>query len=68
MYCINVIFQFYPVSTVLAAIATMSTIHYAIPEEAQAFAQKLLAGAGLPADEAALMAKCLVLADVRGVV
>lgn len=46
----------------------MSAVHYAIPEEAQAFAQKLLVGAGLPIEEAGLMAKCLVLADIRGVV
>lgn len=46
----------------------MSTSHFADPEEAQAFALKLLVEAGLPTDDAELMAKCLVLADVRGVV
>lgn len=58
----------FPIFAVPIATTTMPAIHYAIPEEAQVFAQRLLVGAGLPIDEAGLMAKCLVLADIRGVV
>lgn len=47
----------------------MANAYYAHPAEAEAFAAALLhAGAGLPEDEAQLMAKCLVQADIRGVV
>lgn len=42
--------------------------YYAKPSEAQDFAAQLLLKAGLPQEHADLMAKCLVQADVRGVV
>lgn len=42
--------------------------YYARPSEAQDFAAQLLLKAGLPQEHADLMAKCLVQADVRGVV
>lgn len=44
------------------------TRYYAKPAEATEFATALLAKAGLPEDHASLMAKCLVQADIRGVV
>lgn len=42
--------------------------YFAKPTEASRFAKVLLEKAGLPEDEAALMADCLVQADTRGVV
>lgn len=42
--------------------------YYAKPSEAQDFAAQLLLKAGLPQEHADLMARCLVQADVRGVV
>lgn len=42
--------------------------YYVKPSEAQDFAAQLLLKAGLPQEHADLMAKCLVQADVRGVV
>jgi LDH2 family malate/lactate/ureidoglycolate dehydrogenase len=47
----------------------MAITYYADPAEAENFAAALLrVGGGLPQDEAQLMAKCLVQADLRGVV
>lgn len=45
-----------------------STRYYASPEDAEVFASIVLEKAGLPNRDAILMAKCLVEADVRGVV
>jgi hypothetical protein len=45
-----------------------ATQYYAKPGDAETFASIVLKKAGLPAAEAELMAKCLVQADVRGVV
>jgi hypothetical protein len=45
-----------------------SARYYANPSAAEAFATLVLEKAGLPKTDAGLMAKCLVQADVRGVV
>jgi hypothetical protein len=47
---------------------TSSARYYADPSAAEAFATLVLEKAGLPETDAGLMAKCLVQADVRGVV
>ena len=48
---------------------SMSSTYYVDPAEAETFAASLLVkGGGLPKDQAQLMAKCLVQADLRGVV
>ena len=45
-----------------------SVRYYTDPSVAEAFAALVLEKAGLPRADASLMAKCLVQADVRGVV
>ena len=45
----------------------MSGFLYASAGESDAFARRLLVALGVPADDAATIAKCLVLADLRGV-
>lgn len=45
-----------------------SNMYYADPTEAEKFAAELLQKGGLTNEDAQVMARCLVLADVRGVV
>ena len=46
--------------------AEVQSIHVA-PADAQSFAEGVLKGNGVPAENAAIVAKCLVAADLRGV-
>ena len=49
------------------SIPTSQPVVYIAAADADAFARRLLAALGVPADDAATIARCLVLADLRGV-